>query len=162
MASLAIIFCSFAQGNFPLLSQQKGSVEVFTALLACLTKHAYVRKYFCVTNNDKACTRSIGASSDLSRARKRPKVENAKIKKSRILDVWPVYRCVKRFQVIYPALSGTYSIWGSRKVCFYAAISLEFIQNFLCSYFSRIYTKPFPKPKPKSRLMRISYGRGEM
>ena len=74
----------------------------------------YVREYLCVTNNDKTCTRSIGATSDLPRGRKRPKDESAKITKCGILDIWPVDRCVKRFQVTYLALSDTYLLLESR------------------------------------------------
>ena len=64
-------------------------MDVLTAVLAFVTKHAFARKDLSVTSNDKAFTRSIGAASGLPRANKRPKRENTKIQKGRILDAGP-------------------------------------------------------------------------
>ena len=66
-----------------------------------------VRKHLSVSNNDTTCVRSIGDTGDLPRGRKRPEGENAKIKEGRTLNIWPVYRRFKRFQVIYLAPSDT-------------------------------------------------------
>ena len=47
------------------LSQQKDFVDLFTAISAYVTKHAYVMKHLSLTNSDQACAQSMGAASQL-------------------------------------------------------------------------------------------------
>ena len=83
----------------------RNSVNVYRAIWAFKIEILYIRKLFIVVNHKNTYMRLIGAARDLPRGRKRPKDENAKIKKGRILDIWPVHRCLKRFQATYLALS---------------------------------------------------------
>ena len=73
-------------------------------------------------------TRLIGPEGDLRRRRKLPKGEIAKIQKARILNIWPGYRCVKRFRVHFPTSSWCED--NEYTVCFCATIFQEFIKNF--------------------------------
>ena len=57
-------------------------------------------------------------------------VKNVKIQKIGFLDIWHIYRCAKRFQGTYLALSDTYLIWEHEyKVYFCATNCPEFIKK---------------------------------
>ena len=75
-------------------------------------------------------TRLIGAASHLPSVRKRPKCENANIRKMVFGYIASVYRCAERFQVVYLAFS-TSIWWGGYdyKVWFYATIFVECLKN---------------------------------